>query len=172
MHELAPPFEGLLTEAPDVAAEFEARLPELGNLALRVAYSVLRSRPDAEDVAQEALVRAYRGLRSLREPRALMAWIVRTAFRLALDERRRQQRRRQVVELAGPAAAPTPADELQRARLLAALDALPEKLRLALALSAVEGHDVREVAALLGVPEGTVKSRLHLARRRLAERLR
>lgn len=171
MHELAPPLEGLVNDAPDAAAEFEARLPELGRLAFRVAYSVLRQRPDAEDVAQEALVRAFRGLRSLRDPRALKGWLVRTAFRLALDERRRYARRGARQDSGEPAAPETPADELGRRRLLEALDALPEKLRLALTLSALEGYDIREVAALLGVPEGTVKSRLHLARRRLAERL-
>lgn len=172
MHVLASPLEGLLTEAPDLAAEFEARLPELGGVALRVAYSVLRSRADAEDVAQEALVRAFRSLRSLREPRALKGWLVRTAFRLALDERRRQQRRRGAAPDPSGAGAPTPDEALGHVRLLAALDGLPEKLRLALLLSAVEGYDVREVASLLGVPEGTVKSRLHLARQRLTEKLR
>ena len=60
-----------------------------------------------------------------------------------------------------------------RARhLWRAIDALPEKLRAAIVLSAIEGHDVREVARLLEVPEGTVKSRLFLARKSLAESLR
>jgi RNA polymerase sigma-70 factor (ECF subfamily) len=171
MHELASPFEGLVNEAPDAVTEFEARLPELGRLALRVAYSVLRSRADAEDVAQDALVRAFRNLHSLRDPGALKGWLVRTAFRLALDEGRRRQRRGERGCVGEPAAPGTPADELQRVRLLQALDALPDKLRLTLTLSAIEGHAVREVATLLGVPEGTVKSRLHLARRRLAERM-
>jgi RNA polymerase sigma-70 factor (ECF subfamily) len=57
-------------------------------------------------------------------------------------------------------------------RVFRAIDGLPEKLRLVLLLSALEGHGHREVAMLLGLPEGTVKSRLHLARRALAERLR
>jgi len=161
-----------VTEAADLAAEFEARLPELGPLAVRVAYAILRSRPDAEDVAQEALVRAFRGLRSLRDPRALRSWLVRTSFRLAIDARRRRQRRLEREARLVPPAPETPADELQRERLLGALDALPEKLRLTLVLAAIQGYDVREVAALLAVPEGTVKSRLHLARRRLAQRLR
>ncbi len=52
------------------------------------------------------------------------------------------------------------------------MDELPEKLRQVLILAAVEGHDLREVARLLGLPEGTVKSRLHLARKQLAEKLR
>jgi RNA polymerase sigma-70 factor (ECF subfamily) len=55
--------------------------------------------------------------------------------------------------------------------LWSAIEALPEKLRLVVVLSGIEGHDVREVAALLDVPEGTVKSRLFHARRQLKERL-
>ena len=57
-------------------------------------------------------------------------------------------------------------------QLWRAIDALPEKLRIALILSAIEVHDVRTVAALLGLPEGTVKSRLFLARKGLARSLR
>ena len=52
------------------------------------------------------------------------------------------------------------------------VDSLPEKLRLVVVLAGALGHDLREIALLLGVPEGTVKSRLFHARRALAERLR
>jgi RNA polymerase sigma-70 factor (ECF subfamily) len=58
------------------------------------------------------------------------------------------------------------------ARLWQAIDALPERLRLVLVLAAIDGHTTREVAALAGVAEGTVKSRLFEARRRLQEQLR
>src|SRR5204862_172892 len=56
--------------------------------------------------------------------------------------------------------------------LYRAMDELPEKLRIVVVLAGVEGYDTREVAALLGLPEGTVKSRLYAARKQLAERLR
>jgi RNA polymerase sigma-70 factor (ECF subfamily) len=60
----------------------------------------------------------------------------------------------------------------ERARhLWAAIDALPEKLRVAIVMASIEGHDVDEVARLLAVPVGTVKSRLFLARQRLKEHL-
>ncbi len=61
--------------------------------------------------------------------------------------------------------------EFQR-HLERAMDELPEKLRLVLILATIEGHNLREVGRLLGLPEGTVKSRLHLARKQLAEKLR
>jgi RNA polymerase sigma-70 factor (ECF subfamily) len=57
------------------------------------------------------------------------------------------------------------------AQLWQAIDGLPEKLRLVTVLAGIEGHDVKEVGLLLGLPEGTVKSRLFLARQRLKERL-
>ena len=59
-----------------------------------------------------------------------------------------------------------------RARVSEAVDALPEKLRIVTVLAAIEEHDLASVARLLELPEGTVKSRLHLARKALAERLR
>ena len=152
---------------------FEAALPECTALAFLVAFSVLRQREDAEDVAQEVLAKAFRGLRSLRDPARLRPWLVRAAFRRALDHRRGGVRRGRREERAAPPslAALSVSAELQ-ARVFEALDALPEKLRLVMVLSAFDGYDTREVASLLRVPEGTVKSRLHSARKALLERLR
>jgi RNA polymerase sigma-70 factor (ECF subfamily) len=93
-------------------------------------------------------------------------------WRLALD-RRRGERRRTTRE---QRAAPDPitdtmvADE-RATRVWQAIDALPEKLRMVTVLAGIEGHDMREVGALLGLPEGTVKSRLFDARRRMKEYL-
>jgi RNA polymerase sigma-70 factor (ECF subfamily) len=163
-----------------LARAFEERLAESTTLAFRVAYAVLRRREDAEDVAQEVLAKACRRLASLREPTRLRAWLVRAAWRRAIDRQRSDRRRQRWEGAAALATAgrgePTAFDlaasaELE-ARLWRAIDALPEKLRLVLVLSAMEGHDVRDVAALLGVPDGTVKSRLYLARQALAEKLR
>src|SRR5260370_25277713 len=65
--------------------EFEERLAECGPLAYRVARGVLRHTADAEDVAQEALLRAYRQFDRLRDRNRFRGWLVRNAFRLALD---------------------------------------------------------------------------------------
>src|SRR5262249_32980333 len=160
-------------------------------LAFRVAFGVLRRREDAEDVAQEAFLAARRGFAALRDRDRFRAWLVRTAFRLALNRRRGARRR---LRREGAAAVPGGAegaaeaaalpggtaesveDEVARTevrrRVGEAVDALPEKLRVVTVLAAIEGHDVREVARLLDLPEGTVKSRLHLARKMLAESLR
>ena len=168
----------------ELEQEFEARLVESSTLAFRVAYSVVRHRQDAEDVAQEAFARAYRSFHQLRDRDRFRAWLVRMTWRLALDyqrsRRRRQARESAVddVEQAGFAASqePSAAQSLiarERAdRLWSAIDSLPEKLRVAIVLSNMEGHDVSEVARLLEAPVGTIKSRLFLARQRLKELLR
>lgn len=65
--------------------EFERRLADCSGLAYRVALGVLRNPADAEDVAQEALVRAYRHFPELRERERFRAWLVRTVWRLAID---------------------------------------------------------------------------------------
>jgi RNA polymerase sigma factor (sigma-70 family) len=73
--------------------EFEERLAECGPLAFRVARGVLRNTADAEDVAQEALLRAYSRFGRLRERTRFRAWLVRITFRLALDRARSAKRR-------------------------------------------------------------------------------
>lgn len=159
--------------------EFEARLAECGPLAFRVARGVLRNDADAEDVAQEALLRAYRRFDGLRDAQRFRGWLVRIAFRLALDRARSAKRRElRETEWAQPArrAAPPNAEELAassefQAQLDRALDALPEKLRLVLLLAAMEGHTLEEVGAMMGLPIGTVKSRLFAGRKKLAEKL-
>lgn len=160
--------------------EFEARLEECGPLTYRVAQGVLRNTADAEDVAQEALLRAYRRFDRLRDPARFRAWLVRIAFRLALDRLRSRKRREQRETLwALPERRPTSptAEDLAssmefRTRLERALNELPERLRLVLLLTAIEGHTLEEVSGILEIPIGTVKSRLFFARKQLAEKLR
>jgi RNA polymerase sigma-70 factor (ECF subfamily) len=163
---------------PESEREFEELLAESGSLAFRVAYGVLRSREDAEDVAQEAAVRAYRRFRDLRDREKFRAWIARIAWRIALDRRRSDGRRgpREQTALEDRASGPT-VEEVAAARerehrVWRAVDSLPEGLRLVVVLGAIEGHGLRDVADLLRLPVGTVKSRLHEARRRLLETLK
>jgi len=160
----------------DLDQEFEARLAESSRLAFRIAYGVLRHREDAEDVAQEALTKAYRNLGRLRERDRYRSWLVRITWRLALDHRRSCKRRtaREFLSARNGSAETAPDILVARERserLWSAIDALPEKLRIVTVLAGIEEHDIREVSLLLDLPEGTVKSRLFLARQRLKELL-
>jgi len=164
------------TDARDIDREFETRLEDSSTLAFRVAFSVLRHHQDAEDVAQEAFARAYRGFSQLRNRDAFRAWLVRMTWRLALDHRRGDKRRVRREQV--PADAPVTASgeqlaiEADRARRLwDAIDRLPDVLRLTIVLASIQGHSIREVAALTGAPEGTVKSRMFDARKLLKEML-
>jgi len=157
--------------------EFEERLSECGTLAFRVARGVLRNAPDAEDVAQEAILQAYRRFARLRDRSRFRAWLVRITFRLALDHARSSRRREQRETLWAVAVPRPTAEDLAVSgefgrRLEEAMETLPEKSRLVLLLSTIDGHSLEEAAELLQLPLGTVPSRLHSARRRLAEKLR
>ena len=170
-------------------ARAEAHDPESGfgecvaanqRRVFQIAYSVLGNSADAEDVAQEALLRAYRQFDRLRDRNRFRGWLVRIAFRLALDRLRSAKRREQRDALwSQPEHQPRAAtaediavsNEFQ-AHLDSTLAELPEKLRLVLLLAGMEGHTIDEIAAMLGIPVGTVKSRIFLARKQLAEKLR
>ena len=165
------------TEKSALRREFEERLLECGTLAFRVARGVLHNAADAEDVAQEALLRAYRRFDRLRDRSRFRAWLVRTTFRLALDQARSSRRREQretvwAVETPKPTAEDMAASSEFGRRLSQAMESLPEKFRLVLLLASMDGHTSEEIAKLLQVPVGTVKSRLHSARKQLAEKLR
>ena len=170
----------LVREAADARREFEERLAACGPLAFRVARGVLRNTADAEDVAQEALLRAYKSFHRLRDRNRFSGWLVRISFRLALDRLRSAKRRErrdavwsQPAHLPPPATAEDVAASSQfQGHLESALEELPEKLRLVLLLSAMDGYTIEEIAGMIGVPLGTVKSRIFIARKKLAEKLR
>ena len=181
MHEHAVRFVGAALTVDDSSrregaeADFEAAIAESLPLVFRVAYGVLRDRSEAEDISQEAFAKAYRSYRQLRERGALRAWLVRITWRLAIN-RQRSNRRRAARELTAQREAEStittdPLEQERAAQLWAAIDALPPKLRIVTVLAAIEGHDLKEVARLLALPVGTVKSRLFLARNRLKELL-
>jgi RNA polymerase sigma-70 factor (ECF subfamily) len=167
----------LVSAQASLDREFEERLRDSSGLAFGIAYGVLRNRSDAEEVAQDAFARAFRRFRQLRDRDRFRSWLTRMTWRLAIDRWRTDQRRmaREYASASEPCRLSTEDVAIARERakhVWLAIDKLPEKLRLVVVLSAIEGHDTREVADLLEVPEGTVKSRLFSARKLLAENLR
>jgi RNA polymerase sigma-70 factor (ECF subfamily) len=178
MNEFVGAFDGTSVKGADtLEREFEATLADLSRLAFRVAYSVLRQREDAEDVAQDALTKAHAQLRQLRDRERLRAWLVRMSWRMALDRRTSDLRRAAREQQADLPDAPPSSEDValstERAtQLWAQIDGLSDKLRIVVVLAAIEGHDVSDVASLLGIPEGTVKSRLFEARKHLREKLK
>lgn len=160
--------------------ELDQLLAASAPLAYRIALAVLRNHSEAEDVAQDALVRAFRKIRDLREGQRFKGWLVRMTFRLALDRRKSDRRReeretrwaRPELRPPQPSVEEMVASKQFQERLVRALEELPERLRLVMILAAMEGYTMSEVAEILQTSIGTVKSRLFKARKSLAEKLR
>ncbi|MBX5464185.1 MAG: sigma-70 family RNA polymerase sigma factor [Clostridia bacterium] len=167
--------------AGDVAAFEELIRPELGRAYATAAR--LAGRQEAEDLVQEAALRAFRSLGGFRGGCRFGTWLYRIVVHLCADHARRQGRRAGLVEpLEAETAEPRPrgtagdpeAELLaaERHRLVeAALASLPPGYRLVVLLRDVEGLSYEEVAELAGLPLGTVKSRVFRARRLLRQRL-
>jgi len=170
-------FAGTDVEAREAA--FSARVTENQRRVFQIAYGVLGNKADAEDVAQEAFLKAYEKASSLREPEKFRAWVNRIAFRLALNRQRGLRRRlSRETDWQSYDAANSPdssRDAEQRVlaeRLRNEVAALPDKLREVLQLSIVEGMEPTDVGDVLGIPAGTVRSRLHAARKQLLEAMK
>lgn len=161
-----------LLAAGNAEAAFEALFRGHFLKVVALGYRLLRDRDAAGDVAQETFLLVHRGLAGYRGEGRLVAWILKIAVHVALKERRRRTRRPAGGgdALASVAARDTSDPELAE-RLGRALATLPDEQRVVLSLFAVEGLAHAEIAEVLGVPEGTVWSRLHHARKRLKEAL-
>ena len=131
----------------------------------RVARTLLPSEADCEDAVQEALLRAWARLDTLRNEAYFETWLM----RILINQCRAFYRRRSRGEVELTEDIPGP--EAGDSSLLEALMKLPEKPRVALELHYIEGYDVKACARMLGVPEGTVKWRLHQGRKLLKRAL-
>ena len=154
---------------------FEELVRPHQEIAFRVAYLITRNAAEAEDAAQDALVKAWRALGRFRAGAPLRPWLLRIVANEARNRRRSAGRReRLALRAASPGeAAPSPEEAVlaaeERARLLAALDGLPEQARLVLACRHLLDLSEEETAAALDVRLGTVKSRSARALDRLRE---
>ena len=145
-----------------------------------------RNPTDAEDVVQEALVRGYRGLKRFRGDCPLRMWLSRIVVRVAINHHKSLVRRLkrwvffadlETVRDDGSSQQfdpPDPAGHFDREAMLDLrkhVSRLPDEFRMPLVMLAVDGMTIPEIAAILEIPEGTVKSRIFYARKRLKEQL-
>jgi RNA polymerase sigma-70 factor (ECF subfamily) len=165
-------------------ARLEALVQAEGEGLFRFLYWSLGHREDALDAVQDVLIRAYRGLPSLRDEGSIKAWLYRIATNVARDVRAKRRRAPETFGLEATEDSraaligsdePTPIARLLAietdGRLGRGLAALSPELREPLLLHVVSGLKYREVAEMLGWPIGTVTTRIHAAREKLAKEL-
>ena len=168
-------------EGPDRRREFEElTLPHLGAL-YRFALQKVRNIPQAEDLVQEACLKAYRGFDRFERGTDAKAWLFRILINTVVDFQRKGSREPTElgIELgtmeAERSRLPDPEGQLIATSLgqdvQAAIEALPQDWQAVILLSFVEGFTYKEIAELLGCPIGTVMSRLYRARQALRRRL-
>jgi len=162
---------------------FEELFRAMGGPVYQLCYRITGSAAEADDAVQDCFVAAGEALTSFRGDAALSTWIYRIALRAAWRRKARTRARREEPGDEGQSAAMTvavaPGDEPERQaaareevrRVTRALATLSEEHQAILSLFAVDGLKHQEIAAVLGVPEGTVWSRLHAARKALVAAL-
>lgn len=147
-------------ETPE--ARFTAAVAEYGRAMFRAARAILDSDADAEDAVGEAVLRAWQSFGGLRRAEAARAWLIKITVNCAYEQRRKGIRVTYTDDLeavAGTTDADTVCEGLWDAVLR-----LPEDHRIVVALFYYEDMPVRQIAKILGVAQGTVKSRLSRAR--------
>jgi RNA polymerase sigma-70 factor, ECF subfamily len=144
-----------------------------------LARALTGGSPDAEDLAQEAFIRAFRGIRRFRGQSAFRTWLHTIAVNVIRTHHAQRSRWRRLftepvetdadggTEIDRAAVPGFEADVVRRDVIDRALARLPDELRLVVTLRDVQGLDYREIADVLGVPMGTVESRLFRARQKL-----
>ena len=153
------------TAAAGDHAAFEVLVRTYQEPVVRFLAHLLSDRALADDVAQETFLRCYQKLDHYSFEGRFSTWLLRVAHNAGIDAIRKRVRRERLE--AQPTASAT--DPVLRAELVAALASLPVRLREPLLLVEVTGLRYREAAEVLGIPEGTVKSRVAHARAALAK---
>lgn len=144
------------------AQEFSEQVRQNKDRLWRISYSILKNGADCDDALQEALLRAWKQIGSLRDERYFTTWLT----RILINECKRILKKGKFQPLPEhlPEAQNTDGNELRDAIL-----ALPLNLRIPLVLHYIEGYPVRHIAAMLRLPETTVNWRLHSARRQIRD---
>ncbi|MBN1594821.1 sigma-70 family RNA polymerase sigma factor [candidate division FCPU426 bacterium] len=156
-------------------AAFDALITRYRDRIYSLAYHMLANVEEAEDIAQEVFVRAYKNLVQFRQESGFYTWLYRIAVNIVYTQAKKNSRRRTLYQAAfremdvrHAQVFDNPEREAQsselREMILRAIHQLDPRFRQVIILKELEGLDVSEVAHILGLPEGTVKSRLFRAR--------
>jgi len=179
--------ELVLASVKRQAGAFEALVERYQGLVKLVAFRHSGAEADADDAAQEAFVRAYFSLPTLKEPASFKSWLLRIASNVARDIARRRGRRPSVsltvdenaetpLPFEGISDAPSAPERLSRRELrlkiVEAIESLPEDYRQVAVLRYLEDLSYREIAARSGLREDTLRKRIHRANAMLRQKLR
>jgi RNA polymerase sigma-70 factor (ECF subfamily) len=144
--------------------EFAGRIVAMQETLYRVSYSILPRRCDQEDAVQEAIRRAWQQRGRLRDDSLMKAWVIRILIRECYAILRKRKRE-VIMETLPEREAPPDADFALHELFLS----LEESLRVPAVLHYIEGYELADIARMMRLPTGTVKSRLHRARRKMKE---
>jgi len=148
---------------------FERWVTAFQPAVFRAAYLILRDRSGAEDVAQETFIRAFHALERSDPGDGVRPWLYRIAVNTALNELRRRKRESAAYSRVAPSDQADPAADPETRSIVAdAIDKLPDHLRIPVICRYYLDLSEAEMARVLRIRPGTVKSRLHLARKALA----
>jgi RNA polymerase sigma-70 factor, ECF subfamily len=168
------------TQAEATDEAIAALVREHSRVVYRIAYAALRQHQDAEDATQETFLRVLRYRAKLGGVEDPKTWLARIAWRVAVERSKRHRAGESSIDnekaaLEVAASAPIADAAVEQAQVAATVEkliqALPEKLRQPLILSTIEEMSPREVAAVLGIKESAVRSRVFRARKILKEKL-
>jgi RNA polymerase sigma-70 factor (ECF subfamily) len=158
-------------------AAFEKLVGRYKQHIVNIAYGIVGNTHDAEEIAQDAFLKAYLSLNKLADEKAFYRWLVKITTNLSINKKNSNARKSahpiEELLLANPQQAPEAMleqKELQR-QILNALEQLPNEQRTVIVLRELQGFAYSEIADILDIPLGTVKSRINTARMHLRESL-
>lgn len=156
-------------KAGDIEA-FTRLVRSYQDFLFRTAFAIVHDYSEAQDIVQEAFVKAFVSLRTLKDAKAFASWITTIATRIAIDSVRRRPKIDWYTDAVDTLTSPLVKSDL-RIDLFNAMAQLTPEHRVIVVLREVQGFDYQEIANILNIPIGTVRSRLHTARMQLRDRL-
>lgn len=152
--------------------DYQSRVKECLHSLYRVAYSILLNEQDGADAVQEAIFQGWIKRRQLRDPQLFKPWLTRIVVNECRDLQRRSMKQLRVVQAVANEIRLRPEagrEDQRRYEIEAALAELPEKYRLPIVLYYMEGYSTNMIAKMLNIPEGRLRERMRVARKRMGK---